>query len=329
MDEIFKIEKHNKGLEDFVVEGPFTNDFVDWLDFKSDFGSRMFINDALSNGQLNTFGGKKSPDEKIKKVPIVFFHGNSDGALKVGDDEFNSGWSSVLSTLMKFGYTSSSLYAYTYGDRNINLAINRQIDCNLIIQANKFIDAVLQYTGAEKIDVVGHSMGVSIARKAIIGGVVENDNKYCATLPSLVDKIRNFISISGAHYGMCLCSKDISYVSKACSMDNGFYSGTRCSSGKNNDTTCNSFRLTEGECTTEDYSKFLKDINDKNIKEGERILSIWSEDDQILGSKNFVWGRKTSLHPFSDNEIIFFNKTHHETKNDSGLYIYKFIEQNI
>ncbi|CEF62091.1 Lipase EstA/Esterase EstB family-containing protein [Strongyloides ratti] len=313
----------------FFVEGPFTNDFVDWLDSKSEYGSKMFINDTLLYSQYNTFGGKKSFNEVITKVPIIFFHGNSDGALKIGDNEFNSGWSEVISTLVKYGYKSSSMYAYTYGDRNIKLAPYRQMDCDLVTQANKFITAVLQYTGSKKIDIVGHSMGVSIARKAILGGKIKSDNIDCPTLPLLSDKIRNFISISGAHYGMCICSKDISSFVKSCSMENGFYSGTRCSTALDKYSPCNSFRHIEGECTTEDYSEFLKDINNKKIKEGENILSIWSDDDEVLGYKNLVWGRKTSLHPFSDEEIIFFNKTHHQTKNDSGFYIYQYINKNM
>ncbi|OJH39211.1 hypothetical protein [Cystobacter ferrugineus] len=33
-----------------------------------------------------------------------------------------------------------------------------------------FIQAVQEYTGARKVDVIGHSMGVTLARKAIQGG---------------------------------------------------------------------------------------------------------------------------------------------------------------
>ena len=33
-----------------------------------------------------------------------------------------------------------------------------------------FIEAVLTYTKADKVDVISHSMGVTLARKAIQGG---------------------------------------------------------------------------------------------------------------------------------------------------------------
>jgi alpha-beta hydrolase superfamily lysophospholipase len=34
----------------------------------------------------------------------------------------------------------------------------------------KFIEAVIEYTHAEKVYIVGHSMGVTLGRGAVIGG---------------------------------------------------------------------------------------------------------------------------------------------------------------
>ncbi|KAK6010714.1 hypothetical protein OSTOST_24233, partial [Ostertagia ostertagi] len=34
-----------------------------------------------------------------------------------------------------------------------------------------FIEAVIQYTGAKKVDVIAHSVGVVLARKALKGGL--------------------------------------------------------------------------------------------------------------------------------------------------------------
>lgn len=36
-----------------------------------------------------------------------------------------------------------------------------------------FTEAVMKYTGAEKIDVVSHSMGVTLGRRVIKGGLVK------------------------------------------------------------------------------------------------------------------------------------------------------------
>uniref|UniRef100_A0A0N4ZQU7 Lipase EstA/Esterase EstB family-containing protein n=1 Tax=Parastrongyloides trichosuri TaxID=131310 RepID=A0A0N4ZQU7_PARTI len=305
--------------------GPFTNDFVEWLDSKKEFGSNLFINKSLDNKELNTFGGRKFYNDKITKTPIIFFHGNGDGALKNGINEYSSGWSDVISTLELYGYDSSSMYAFTYGDRNMDNAGNREMNCFVTKQFNKFIQSVLLYTNVDKVDVVGHSMGVSILRKAILGENINGKNENCENLPSLVNNIRNFVSISSANYGMCACTKSVSLFMKACGLDFGFYSGSKSENTKDKSNICGLYRYNDGDGRTEDYSTFLKSINDKNIKEGERILSIWSENDEVLGNGNYVWGRKTSLHPQSDCVIIFKGKSHHQTKNDAGNYIFKFI----
>jgi len=39
----------------------------------------------------------------------------------------------------------------------------------------KFTEAVIAYTGAEKIDIIGHSMGVILGRRILKGGLVHED----------------------------------------------------------------------------------------------------------------------------------------------------------
>ena len=39
-----------------------------------------------------------------------------------------------------------------------------------IMYIRKFIEAVLEYTGADEIDVISHSMGVPLSRRALKGG---------------------------------------------------------------------------------------------------------------------------------------------------------------
>lgn len=52
----------------------------------------------------------------------------------------------------------------------------RTHSCETLTYLKKFAEAVLKYTGAEKIDVISHSMGVTVARKVVIGGMFFDEN---------------------------------------------------------------------------------------------------------------------------------------------------------
>jgi triacylglycerol esterase/lipase EstA (alpha/beta hydrolase family) len=88
-----------------------------------------------------------------------------------------------------------------------------------------FTEAVLKYTGAEKINIVGHSMGVTLGRGVIKGGQINNGADYPFDLgPSLADKVDTFIGIAGANYGLVTCG--MTPVLDTCNWENGFYPGT-------------------------------------------------------------------------------------------------------
>jgi triacylglycerol esterase/lipase EstA (alpha/beta hydrolase family) len=97
----------------------------------------------------------------VTKEPVIFIHGNSDSA---------AGWKDSLQHFSKQGYKPSELYAMTWGPSNPKLASEQHHSKKYLEEVRAFIEAVKQYTGAEKVDVIGHSMGVTLARKAIQGG---------------------------------------------------------------------------------------------------------------------------------------------------------------
>jgi triacylglycerol lipase len=71
-----------------------------------------------------------------------------------------------------------------------------------------FIEVVIKYTGAEKVNVVSHSMGVTITRRALKGGYMQEDEhtKYYVGEP-LTDKVYTFIGIAGCNHGCSLCAE--------------------------------------------------------------------------------------------------------------------------
>jgi len=56
------------------------------------------------------------------------------------------------------------------GPANTNLASQNSHKKDFVMFVRKFIEAVIEYTHADKVYIVGHSMGVTLGRGAVIGG---------------------------------------------------------------------------------------------------------------------------------------------------------------
>lgn len=69
---------------------------------------------------------------------------------------------------MEQNYTNAELYATTWGDTwgsgNILDSYNTMHTCSYLINLRRFLEAVIAYTNAPKIDVIAHSIGVVLAR---------------------------------------------------------------------------------------------------------------------------------------------------------------------
>uniref|UniRef100_A0A8R1DZU3 Uncharacterized protein n=1 Tax=Caenorhabditis japonica TaxID=281687 RepID=A0A8R1DZU3_CAEJA len=243
----------------------------------------------------------------ISNTPIIFIHGNSDSALKIGDNPFQSGWDELIKYFMSKDYTLAELYGITYGDRNISNSYNRSFTCETIQLHRRFIEFVLHYTKTYRVNIVAHSMGVSIARKAIQGGEFATKTEACDIGPDLSHRIGTFIALASANYGMCPCQHAFAFP--ACGIETGFYPGT-CSKIE-----CSSQDVNISDsCADMPYSSYLMDLNKNSRKDANFVASFWSDDDEILGKGNMVWGRHTSLVPHSDMRKIYRGLKHNEVK---------------
>jgi len=141
----------------------------------------------------------------------------------------------------------------------------------------------MKYTGSDRINVIGHSMGVTLARRVIKGGVVNAAPTSFNLGPSLAGNVDTFIGIAGANYGLVNCG--LVSLFATCNQLNGFYPGDLlCVSGP---------------------SKYLAELNNDQIKEGNHVYAIFSTSDDLIGYGDMVCGRYTSLWPTVDSYKTF------------------------
>jgi hypothetical protein len=294
-----------------AIHGPFTSDFVEFLDGLGldPTGRRL---DRPDLAQYGSFGGKMDPTAELEHDPVVFVHGNSDIALRRDQNSrYQTGWDEVVRHFMNVGgYKSSELYATTWGDANSNTANQKAHTCEHIIPVRHLLDAVLAYSGHSKVDVIAHSMGVTIARKAIRGGrFTDSTGRTCELGDPINDRIDTFVSLAGANYGLCNCQYSSSIGT--CNSQDGFFPGSRCGSN----TFCG---FTNSDCEQNSYSALFEQMNTDGFKEGQYVFSFYSETDEILGTGSKAWGKPTARMPIQDGFIAFPNMAHMDVKDETA-----------
>ncbi len=112
---------------------------------------------------------------------IVLVHGNTGSP---------SHWNNTVSTLKSRGYLASQLFLPNWGSKT-NAGSNDHGNVNTgVVKSSLQAAAASSCTG--RIDVIGHSMGVTLAMKAI------NELAYAG-------RINSFVSVAGAQHGLNSC----------------------------------------------------------------------------------------------------------------------------
>jgi len=256
--------------------GGLSQDFRTWLTDKG-YGAYHFARDDLEGG---SFGGRLSAGQVLHHQPVVFVHGNSDRAEGEGS-EGPLGWTAVIRQFLAGGYTAAELYATTWGPADPDKAGDQVHSADYVQRIRAFMEAVLAYTGAERLDVIAHSMGVTLARRAILGG--ELDGHVLG--PPLTGRVDTFVGIAGANRGLTGCF--FSPQLPTCSVHDGFFPGYA------------SFWGVSG------LSDFLSELNAASGFEGSHVYSIWSLADPVIGYGGLVYGTYTSRIPGQDGEKVY------------------------
>lgn len=276
------------------IERGLTPHFSTWLKANG-YGDFKFERTDLVGG---SYGGKSSDSDTLKHAPIIFFHGNSD--IGTGVVDLFTGFTKSIEYFLSQGYSKSELYITTWGPGDKWQAQNQFHSQDYLTRLRKFTEAVIAYTGAEKINVISHSMGVTLARRVIKGGQVNAASNPFNLGPSLASKVDTFIGIAGANYGLVNCYlMPMSFPT--CNSLNGFYPGDAMG--------------------PTGLSKYLAELNSDQIKEGSHVYSIFSTSDDLIGFGDIVYGRYTSMWPTVDESKTFtFQISCHMKLRDETAY---------
>jgi triacylglycerol lipase len=112
---------------------------------------------------------------------VVMVHGNTTDP---------STWDKTVAALKERGYVDGQIFRPSWGSKSC-AACNSHAPIELA-PVKKALQSALATSCTKKIDVIGHSMGVTLAMKAI------NDLR-------LADKVNSFIGIAGAQHGLNAC----------------------------------------------------------------------------------------------------------------------------
>lgn len=158
---------------------------------------------VVFNGPANQFAGGFAPSNApdggfgggnctATRTPVIFVHGNSVNATFIARPS-TTGVPSVYDTLKAAGYNDCELFGITY--LSPSEQANQQLNFHTPTKAamiRDFITAVKAYTGKSRVDILAHSMGVTVALHGI-------------TFGNLWSSIDTFINVAGGLKGLSSC----------------------------------------------------------------------------------------------------------------------------
>lgn len=136
----------------------------------------------------------------VTRVPVVLLHGNNDTPYPT---DCNGAYGKIQALAQHFadhGYAPSELWALGYQGEQCDLVTsppNRSGPAHSTVEnvpdLRAFVHAVLAYTGAAQVDIVGHSLGATLPREWM-----RQDGAH--------HLVRRLVSIDGPHHGIINCS---------------------------------------------------------------------------------------------------------------------------
>lgn len=158
--------------------------------------------------ECSAYGGKSFADP-VTKTPIIFIHDTTDiGFGKIKSGSYQSGFRRLANYFTSQGWTKSELYTTTWGSTNVTNPTGNYHSAENVIRVRKFIQAVIEYTQSNVV-VIGHRMGVTLARRALKGGnFTDRNGKHYIGEP-LTKQVKSLIGLGGLNLGTYSCDNSI------------------------------------------------------------------------------------------------------------------------
>ena len=154
------------------------------------------IQDASLGTPLIGFGAAGP----VRRTPVIFVHGNNDTPYPTACNPYGK-MQAFAQYLANHGYALGELWGLGYqGDQcDLQADQTKRSGAAHTVAANvedlrRFVHAVLEYTGAHEVDIVGHSLGVIVAREWL-----RQDREAHR-------HVRRVVAIDGPNHGIINCS---------------------------------------------------------------------------------------------------------------------------
>src|SRR5471030_393935 len=135
----------------------------------------------------------------VHRTPVILLHGNNDTPYPTACNPYGQ-IHSLAQYLADHGYAPSELWGLGYqGDQcdTITTPTNKSAFAHSTVanipDLDSFVRAVLAFTGAKRVDIVGHSLGVTLAR----AWMKADHNGHL---------VRRLVAIDGPNHGITDCS---------------------------------------------------------------------------------------------------------------------------
>ncbi len=136
---------------------------------------------------------------RIEHVPVIFLHGNNDSPFPTSCNPFGR-VQAFAQFFLDHGYHPSELWGLGYQGDQCDLAQDNTYRSGIahttavaVPMLRQFVQAVMDFTGAKRVDIVAHSLGVTVAREWML-----EDNAF--------RKVRALVAIDGPNHGIIDCS---------------------------------------------------------------------------------------------------------------------------